>query len=296
MNRLLNMLATAAAVGGLLLVASPAMAEDETVELTRCEESLGTIALVDGANAGWQQWNLGSPRALIARLATESGCFTPHSGGAEPARFLVTAVAGTQEEVDQGINMATSAATEALVRTGAASSILRSVPFGGAALGMLGGLGGRRTTVAAGLTFVSPANGQPLATGTGSVTRSSLSFRGNNGSWARDVAVTTGYADSREGQRLTEAYIIAFNQVVAQSATLTAAPQPGATAATPAASAGATVAVETAMRAAPAGNAAEVRALRAGTELRPTGNRDGLWIEAEDNFGTRGWVSVEDLQ
>ncbi len=45
----------------------------------------------------------------------------------------------------------------------------------------------------------------------------------------------------------------------------------------------------------PAADAAAVRSLRAGTQLVPTGNREGLWIEAEDNFGTRGWVSVEDL-
>ncbi|MFC3099742.1 SH3 domain-containing protein [Altererythrobacter lauratis] len=275
---------------------SPAFANDNAVQLVRCEQSLGTVAFVDGANAGWSQWNLGSPRALLMRLATESGCFTPHSGGNEPARFLMTAIAGTQEEVDQGVELARGAATEALVRSGAASSVLRSVPFGGAALGMLGGLGGRRTTVAAGLTVVSPANGQPLATGSGSVTRSSLTFRGNNGSWARDVAGTTGYANSSEGQRLTEAFILAFNQIVGQNAALAAAPQPGAAAAAPAAAPGATTAVATVMRAGPAESAAEVRDLRAGTALKLTGNREGLWIEAEDNFGTRGWVSVEDLQ
>lgn len=288
-------LACAAALA-LAAGASPAFAQDETVQLVRCEQSLGSVAFVDGANAGWSQWDLGSPRALLMRLASESGCFTPHSGGNEPARFLMTAIAGTQEEVDQGVELARGAATEALVRSGAASSLLRNVPFGGAALGMLGGLGGRRTTVAAGLTVVSPANGQPLAAGTGSVTRSTLSFRGNSGSWARDMAGTTGYESSREGQRLTEAFIIAFNDVVAQNAALAAAPQPGAPAAAAAPAASATTAIATVMRAAPAETAAEVRDLRAGTALKPTGNREGLWIEAEDNFGTRGWVSVEDLQ
>jgi len=55
---------------------------------------------------------------------------------------------------------------------------------------------------------------------------------------------------------------------------LEAAPQAGA----PAASAepAAIAAVETTVRAGPSGTAAEVRSLRAGTELKPTGNRDGL--------------------
>jgi len=285
----------AALISAVAITLTPAAAlADDDVELVRCDESIGTIALVDGAGAGWSQWNLGSPRALITRLATESGCFTPHAGGAEPARFLMTAVAGTEEEVDQTMELARGAAGEALLRSGAASSILRNVPFGGSALGMLGGLGGRRTVTAAGLTVVSPSNGQQLATGTGSVSKSTLSFRGNGGSWARDIAGGAGYGDSKEGRQLTEAYIIGFNQLVAQRSALEAAPQAGA----PAASAepAAIAAVETTVRAGPSGTAAEVRSLRAGTGLKPPGNRDGLWIEAEDNFGTRGWVSLVDLQ
>ena len=279
------------AAGVIALSAAPAAADDDDVELVNCDSSIGSIALVDSPGAGWSQWDLGSPRMLITRLAAESGCFTPLAGGSgEPADFLVTAIAGTQEEVDQGINMATGVATEALIRSGAASGLLGSVPFGGAALGMLGGLGGRRTTVAAGLTVVSPANGQPLAAGTGSVRSTSLSFRGNSGAWARGMAETTGYADSSEGRKLTEAFILAFNQLVAQRAALEAAPA----AAAPAEPA-AVVAIDTSMRASASADAEEVRSLRAGTELNPTGNRDGLWIEVEDNYGTKGWVSVEDL-
>jgi hypothetical protein len=210
----------------------------------------------------------------------------------------MTAIAGTEEEVDQGMALAGTAATEALLRSGAASSVMGSVPFGGAALGMLGGLGGRRTKVAAGLTVVSPATGQPLASGSGVVSRTSISFRGNSGQWGRDMAGTTGYADSKNGRRLTEAYIIAFNQLIAQQAALQAAPQPGAAAAAAAEpeAPAAIAAIDTAMRAGPSAEAEQVRSLRAGTELTPTGNRDGLWLEVEDNFGTLGWVSVEDLQ
>ena len=43
-------------------------------------------------------------------------------------------------------------------------------------------------------------------------------------------------------------------------------------------------------------SAAEVRALRADTELVPTGNKAGLFVEVTDNYGTKGWVSVEDLR
>lgn len=58
----------------------------------------------------------------------------------------------------------------------------------------------------------------------------------------------------------------------------------------------AVVAVDTVMRAAASRDADAVRALRAGTELDPTGKREGLFIEVQDNFGTTIWVSVEDLR
>lgn len=284
-----GLVATAAA----MMSATPAMADD-AVSLDTCEQSLGTIALVDGAQAGWQQWGLGSPRSLIAQLAAESGCFTPHNGSdGTPARFLLTAIAGTQEEVDQGMELATGAAKEALIRSGAASGLLSSVPFGGAALGMLGGFGGKKKTVSAALTIVSPATGQPLAAGTGSVKKSTISFRGSD-SFGRGYAETTGYADNKDGQKLTEAFILAFNQLVAQRAAIAAAPQAGAAA--PAPISAATTAVATVMRAGPNTGAAEVRSLRAGTELVPSGERNGLWIEVSDNFGTKGWVNVQDMQ
>jgi hypothetical protein len=39
-----------------------------------------------------------------------------------------------------------------------------------------------------------------------------------------------------------------------------------------------------------------LRMVRAGASLAPTGNREGLFIEVDDGYGTTGWVSVEDLQ
>jgi hypothetical protein len=91
---------------------------------------------------------------------------------------------------------------------------------------------------------------------------------------------------------LTEAYIRTFNEIVSQREMLASAPADiPAAAAKPA-----VVAVDTAMRAAASANATTLRGLRKGTELTPTGKREGLFLEVKDNFGTIGWVSVEDLQ
>lgn len=288
-----NNLVLGLALGALALPQQAWAEKTAPVVLAHCSASLGTIALVDGDQAGWTKYGLGSPRELLNAMALESGCFTPRSGvGNEPVRFLVTAIAGDKEEVDKGIEMAKSAAVQGLVRSGAASSMLGRVPLAGGMMGMFGGLGGKKKTIAAGLRVVSPNNGLTIASGTGSVTKSSLTF-GGSGGWAAGAAAS-GYGTTKDGQQLAEAFMIAFNTLVGQSAVIAASAQAAPVAAP--ASAMATVAVATSLRSAPSAKSALVRALRAGTTLTPTGKREGLFVELTDNFGTRGWVSVEDLK
>lgn len=270
---------------------APAMADDD-VELATCEESLGTIAVVDGDTQGWAEFDLGSPRELINTLAIDSGCFTPHSAASgAPADFLMNIIAGSSEEVDQSIEVAKSAAMEGLVRSGAASSVLSRVPGAGAVLGMFGGLGGRSRRVAAGIKVLSPATGLTIVTGRGEVRRSSLSFRGSSPWSAR--AESVGYGRSKKGKQLVEAFVLAFNEVVAQQATIASVPR--TTAAVASEPQYATVVAETSMLAEPIADAQAVRNLMVGTTLTPTGRREGIFIEVEDNFGTKGWVSVETI-
>ena len=281
MNKSISVLTAAALLAGTAPAAFAV--QKEVIALNKCEQSYGTIAIVEGETQGWSDYGLGSPRELINAMALESGCFTPHNpGGGVSADFLMNVIAGDSEEVDKSIEMAKSAAVEGLVRSGAAGSIISKVPVGGALVGMFGGLGGKKKRVAAGIKLLSPATGQAVVTGTGEVRKSAVTFAG-----ASDV----GYG-GKDGQMLVEAFVKAFNAVSAQGATIAAQPraQPAAAAAS-----GSKVAVDTVMRAAPAADGASVRDLRAGTTVTPTGQRQGLFIEVQDNYGTKGWVSVEDM-
>lgn len=267
-----------------------AVAKDAPVELTKCSANMGTIAVVEGDTQGWLKYNLGSPRELLAAMAIESGCFTPHNmASGQPATYLMNVIAGDVEEVDKGMEMAKGAAVEGLVRSGAAGQLLGRVPMGGAVLGMLGGLGGKKKTVAAGIRVINPATGATLVSGSGTVKKSTLTFAGMGG-WAQSAS---GYSGTKDGQMLTQAFMTAFNAVVGQQSVLASMPVP-----TPAAAAitNATVAVNTSMLAAPAAGAASLRSLREGTTVAPTGKREGLFIEVTDNFGTKGWISVENLK
>lgn len=292
----------AAMMASAALVAAPLKAEDKApIKLATCEQSLGSIAVVEGDTQGWAKYGLGSPRELIAALANDSGCFTAHNAASgKPADFLMNVVAGDSEEVDQSIELAKSAAMEGLVRSGAATSLLGGVPGAGAVLGMFGGLGGKKKRLAAGIKLLSPASGQTIAVGQGVVRKSTLTF-GGAGGWNAGAAAA-GYGGSANGKMLVEAFVLAFNDLVDERAAITSAPKGsgaggngGSSASSSAAPQTATVATAAAMLASPAVGAKVLRSLRAGTTLIPTGKREGLFIEAKDNFGTTGWVSVESL-
>lgn len=296
MKKTISGLVTVALIAGAMGVSAPAMAKKkkkEPVQLTQCETSLGTIAVVEGDTQGWSDFDLGSPRSLIASLATQSGCFTPHNpASGAPADFLMNVIAGTSEEVDQSIETAKGLAMDGLVRSGAAGSVLGRVPGAGALMGMFGGFGGKKKRVSAGIKLLSPMNGMTIVTGQGTVKKSTLSF-GGSGAWNAG-AQAAGYGDSKKGKMLVEAFVLAFNRVVAQETTIASVPKVQSASASPAPNT-ATVAFTTMMHAAPSKESDKVRDLGVGTTLTPTGKRDGLFIEVKDNFDTTGWVSVEAL-
>ena len=286
---------TALIVGSGLAAAGVSAKEAEVPQVTKCPQSYGTIAVTDGDTQGWTQFGLGSPRELLAAIIAESGCFTAYSpASGQPATYLMSAVAGSKEEIDKTVNTAKGLAAEGLVRSGALGRM-----GGGAigALGMLGGLGGKKKTVSAGLRVLSPSTGMTLVSGTGDATSSSITMGGAGGwGWASSMAGGAAqYAGSKDGQMLTGAFVRAYNIVVSQGAVLAAAPKPGPASGAAGAGPLATVAIDTQLYAMPV-KGKVVRALRAGTTLTPTGQRDGLFIEAKDSFGTTGWVSVEDLK
>lgn len=288
----------------LSMVSTAALAADKEppVTLNKCETSYGTVALVDGDTQGWTKYGLSSPRELIAAMARESGCFALHDpASGKPATFLMNVIAGDKEEVDKSIETAKGVAMEGLVRSGAASGMLRGIPGGGSMLGMFGGFGGKKKVVAAGIRLISPANGQTVASGAGEVKKTTISFGNGGGTIGAVASGATGaaYAGSKDGQMLIEAFVKAFNGVSAQGPSLASLVPAAAPAPAPApapAVAAATTAVDTKMLAKADLKSATLRTVRAGTALTPTGQRQGLFIEVQDSFGTKGWVSVEDMR
>src|SRR3990167_6739120 len=193
------------AVLSMVSTAALAAEKEPPVTLTKCDKSYGSIALVYGDTQGWTKYGLSSPRELIAAMARESGCFSLHDpASGKPATFLMNVIAGDKEEVDQAIEKAKGVAMEGLVRSGAASGMMR---------GMFGGFGGKKKVVAAGIRLISPANGQTVASGSGEVKKTTISFGNGGGTIGAVASGATGaaYAGSKDGQMLIEAFVKAFN-------------------------------------------------------------------------------------
>ena len=172
---------TAIAMASIAVSAAPAAAKEQSVEVVKCDASYGTIAITDGDTQGWSKFGLSSPRGMLGAIVQESGCFTLHTGAdGQPTNYLMSAIAGSQEEVDQTMNVAKTALTEGLVRSGAASTVLSKVPMGGALMGMFGGLGGKKKTITAGLRLMNPANGQTLIAGSGQSKKSTIKVLGRS--------------------------------------------------------------------------------------------------------------------
>lgn len=297
-TRFIASFALAGCLLGGLPTAAQAAEKEPPVTLNTCDKAIGSVALVDGDTQGWTKYGLSSPRELIAAMARESGCFTLHDpASGKPATFLMNVIAGDKEEVDKSIETAKGVAMEGLVRSGAAGGLMRGLPGGGAVLGMFGGFGGKKKVVAAGIRLISPASGQTVASGSGEVKKTSISFGSGGGTIGAVANGATGaaYAGSKDGQMLIEAFVKAFNGVSAQGPAL-ASLAPAAAVAAPAAPASAVTAIDTKMYASADTKSATLRTVRAGTALTPTGQRTGLLIEVSDSFGTKGWVSVEDMR
>ncbi|MEE4349583.1 MAG: SH3 domain-containing protein [Pacificimonas sp.] len=286
----LAMAASAAAMAPL--AAAPAAAQDEGASLVKCETSYGSVAITEGSNQGWNEYKLNSPRQLIAELIGQSGCFDlVNTASGAAATYLMTAEAGSKEEIDQAMSTASSAATTALAHSGALSAV-SSVPGAGAVLGMLGGLGGKKKTITASLRLISPANGMTVAQASAERSKSVMKVMKAD-EWRGMNESTGGYTRSEDGRMISSAFLLAYNSLVAQAAAM---PPVQPRAATGPAAEIYTVAVDCSMMAAASADAEALRSLRAGTELTPTGNREGLFVEVSDNYGTTGWVSVESLQ
>jgi len=298
MRRKLALFVLAAAVA----VASPAAAQygaDKkrpagTPELPKCQTPVGAVAIKEPETAWWAQYNLGSPEALIKLMAQRSNCLRVVDRNGGLAMRDIERNLGGSGELQRGSNVGAGqvkAADYALVPDIAGANA-NSAGFGalgglvgGRAGAVLGGLSAKRSEARVVLTLVNMRTTEQEYVAEGTAQKTNIALGGGGFSGIVGLA-GGGYSNTEVGQVIAAAYLNAFVDLVRHLQ----GTMPGqAQAAAPVQTYVAKQQIQLRITAAP--TAKVVRTLAVGDSLYPTGQKNGVWWEVDDENGNRGWVT-----
>lgn len=291
----------------LLLAASPASAQsaqqqraDAMQQIPTCAQPLGAIAVLEPERNWWSAYQLASPAALIKVFVNRSRCFTLVDRGKGMAAMRAERELASDGELRGGSNIGKGQVRAAdyvlvpdLISQNNDASGNRIGGLIGGLLGnrnlgaVVGGLDLRRKTADVVLTVSDVRSSEQLAMTEGHATKTDIGWRGGGGFFnglLGGVGVS-GYANTEIGQVVTLAYLQAYTDLVAQLGGLPA----NASAAN--AQQAVTMNKPGRLLSQPDGEGTAVRELDIGTMLYPTGAKQGVMWEVEDELGNKGWVS-----
>lgn len=272
-----------------------------TPELPHCDKALGRAAIQEPDNRWWEGLGLSSPEALIKLFASRSGCLRIVDRNGGLAMRNQESSLNSSGDLQRGSNVGRGqvAAADYFLIPNIANSNRNSggnnigavagsfLPGGFGALA--GSLRVKKSEAHTLLTLVDARTTEQLYVAEGAAQKSDVSFGGGGGggSWGSFGALAGGgYSDTDIGKVITAAYFNAFVDLVHYMQTQ----QPGRTAAeAPIASQRTTTVVRAHVT--PAATAKVVYTLQQGASVFPTGQRNGVWMEVDDENGNRGWIS-----
>ena len=292
------------------LLASPADAQRQTAQAARqqkyaeipvCAKPLGTISVLEPENGTdwWSGQQLQSPTALIKLYVNKSRCFTlvDRGAGFDAAR-RERELAGSGElrnrsNIGKGqVRAADYVLVPDLISRnsnsgGNAVGGLIGGLVGGRAGAVIGGLDFRKKTADVLLTVTDVRSSEQVAMAEGHSTKTDIGWGAggglfSGGGWGG--AGASGYANTEIGQVIALAYLEAYIAVVDQLGGLS-----GNASASNAQQA-VTVTKPARLFTTPKGTKV-VRSLDPGMMLYPTGNKEGMMWEVEDELGNKGWIS-----
>jgi len=275
-----------------------------TPELPRCAQPLGRAAVREPERDWWTPLGLSNPEALLKLFAARSNCLRIVDRNAGLAMRNQEAQLGASGDLRRGSNLGKGqvAAADFFIVPDIANSNSNSggSNVGGAIGGLIGGrlggiVGGIKTKTSeaqALITLVDARSTEQLYVAEGVAKKTDVGFEmgGGAGGWGGFAAAAGGgYSNTEIGKVISAAYFNAFTDLVhyMQSG---AAPT-GAEASQAAGTQGYHVTQSAVMRASPSPRAASVRSFSVGDLVFPTGQKNGVWWEVDDENGNRGWIS-----
>jgi len=274
----------------------------KNVDLPICDKSLGSVALVDGEGQGWTYYNLGAPSVLLKAFVSKSHCFKLVDRGAGMSALEKERALAGGGQLQKGSNMGggqVKAADYVLVADiantdsnagGSAVGGVAGAVIGGRVGGLLGGIKSKRVEAQTVLTLMNVRTSEIEATAEGSASKKDIGFIAGGG-YGFGGAIGGGYEDTEVGKVVTFAFLDAYRQIVTQLGGL---PDVAAAAAPRETFQVSAKSVE--MKRSPSKSSSAVRSLEKGDVVYPTGAKEDMWWEVEDENGNVGWIENPNLK
>ena len=295
----------------LATTSTPALAQKKSAQEQRaaqvaqipvCAKPLGSISVMEPEDATnwWTGQQLPAPSKLIKVFVNKSRCFTLVDRGAGLDAAMGERALASSGELRGRSNVGKGqikAADYVLVP----DLISQNSNAGGNAIGgllgglvgvnagaILGGLNFKKKTADVVLTVTDVRSTEQVAMAEGNAKKTDIGWGASSGLFGGSglgAAGVSGYANTELGQVITLAYLQAYTDLIAQLGGL----PDNASAAS--AQQAVTVTKPARLLANAKGTGKAVRDLDPGMMLYPTGNKDGMMWEVEDELGNKGWVN-----
>ena len=293
----------------LASMAAPAAAQSaqetrqqQAAQIPVCAKPLGTISVIEPEDAvnWWTGQQLPAPSKLIKVFVNKSRCFTLVDRGVGMAAAQYERGLAADGELRGGSNIGkgqVKAADYVMIPDliaqnsnagGNAISGLVGGLLGGNAGALVGGLNMKKKTADVVLTVTDVRSSEQVAMAEGSAKKTDIGWGSSGGLFTGSgfgAAGVGGYANTEIGQVITLAYLQAYTDLVGQLGGL---PENASAANV---SQALRVTKPARLLANAKGTGSAVRELDPGMLLYPTGAKEGLMWEVDDELGNKGWVN-----
>ena len=212
--------------GAVTGAAGGATADGANSSLERCDDTLGTIGVVEDQNAGWyrtlQSYKLGSTVPVLRMMIQQSNCFVVVERGAAMHNMNMERQLQKSGEMREGSNMGPGQMVAADYTMNPSIQFSQNTGgLGGAlggltkSLGVLGALAGGIKTNEASTTLIMIDNrsGVQLAAAEGTAKNTDFAMFGAAYGWA-GAGAAGGYSNTPEGKIIIAAFADSYNQLV----------------------------------------------------------------------------------
>ena len=278
------------------------MRKQQAAQIPVCAKPLGTISVIEPEDAvnWWTGQQLPAPSKLIKVFVNKSRCFTLVDRGVGMAAAQYERGLAADGELRGGSNIGKGqikAADYVMIPDliaqnsnagGNAISGLVGGLLGGNAGALVGGLNMKKKTADVVLTVTDVRSSEQVAMAEGSAKKTDIGWGSSGGLFTGSgfgAAGVGGYANTEIGQVITLAYLQAYTDLVGQLGGL---PENASAANV---SQALRVTKPARLLANAKGTGSAVRELDPGMLLYPTGAKEGLMWEVDDELGNKGWVN-----